>query len=127
MHHYWRAGASQPSRLNGRIFLYIYLFIYIYIFLRWYVLHVRMRRDDGITRASFYPKSFQNSYTFYVRLYVCCKLVLRDNPWIISLQTMPFVVEERGKENVVPVRLLSKERLAFLNAVCGIGSGQGNA
>ena len=28
---------------------------------------------------------------------------------------MPFVVEERGKENVVPVRLLSRERL-----VCSI-------
>ena len=39
---------------------------------------------------------------------------------------MPFVVEERGKENIVPVRLLSRERLGFLNADCVIGNGQGN-
>ena len=59
---------------------------------------------------------------------------------------MPFVVEERGKDNDVPVRLLSRERLGFLNkdnvtplrllsrerlgflnADCVIGNGQGNA
>ena len=29
---YWRAGASQPSRFNGRFFsLYIYIYIYLYI------------------------------------------------------------------------------------------------
>jgi hypothetical protein len=37
---------------------------------------------------------------------------------------MPFVVDGKGKENVVPVRLLSKERLIFLDADC---NGQGNA
>ena len=26
----WRAGASQPSRTTGTIFLYIYIFIYMY-------------------------------------------------------------------------------------------------
>ena len=26
----WRAGASQPSRSAGTIFLYVYLFIYVY-------------------------------------------------------------------------------------------------
>ena len=36
---------------------------------------------------------------------------------------MPFVVDEKGKENVVPVRLLSKERLVFLDADCMIGNG----
>ena len=40
---------------------------------------------------------------------------------------MPFVVDERGKENVVPVRLLSREKLGFLNTDCVIGNGQGNA
>ena len=40
---------------------------------------------------------------------------------------MLFVVDERGKENVVPVRLLSREKLGFLNADCVIGNGQGNA
>ena len=40
---------------------------------------------------------------------------------------MPFVVEASGKENVVPVRLLIRERLGFLNADCVIGNGQGNA
>ena len=39
---------------------------------------------------------------------------------------MPFVVDERGKENVVPVRFLSREKLGFLNADCVIGNGQGN-
>ena len=39
---------------------------------------------------------------------------------------MFFVVDERGKENVVPVRLLSREKLGFLNADCVIGNGQGN-
>ena len=29
---YWRAGASQPSGVNGAIFpLYIYLYVYIFI------------------------------------------------------------------------------------------------
>ena len=40
---------------------------------------------------------------------------------------MPFVVDEKGKENVVPVRLLSKERLVFLDGDCVIGNRQGNA
>ena len=43
-------------------------------------------------------------------------------PWIISLQRMPFFVEESRKENVVPVRLLIRERLGFLNANCVIGN-----
>ena len=34
---------------------------------------------------------------------------------------------EKGKENVVPVRLLSKERLVFLDGDCVIWNGQGNA
>ena len=42
-----------------------------------------------------------------------CSYVL-SHSWI-SPEKMPFVVEERGKENVVPVRLLSRERL-----VCSI-------
>ena len=33
----------------------------------------------------------------------------------ISPEKMPFVVEERGKENVVPVRLLSRERLVCIS------------
>ena len=45
----------------------------------------------------------------------------------IGLEKMLFVVEERGKENVVPVRLLSSEKLGFLNADCVIGNRQGNA
>ena len=30
-----------------------------------------------------------------------------------SAGKMPFVVEERGKENIVPVRLLSREALLY--------------
>jgi hypothetical protein len=45
----------------------------------------------------------------------------------IGLEKMLFVVDERGKENVVPVRLLSREKLGFLNADCVIGNGQGKA
>ena len=45
---------------------------------------------------------------------------------MIGLEKMPFV-DKKGKENVVPVRLLSKERLIFLDADCVIGNGQGNA
>ena len=40
---------------------------------------------------------------------------------------MPFVVEESGKENVVPVRHLIRERLGFVNTDCVIGSGLLNA
>ena len=40
---------------------------------------------------------------------------------------MTFVVEESGKENVVPVRLLSRERLVCISVACVIGNGQGNA
>ena len=35
---------------------------------------------------------------------------------------MPFVVEERGKENIVPVRLLSRERLVCISVACAIGN-----
>ena len=37
---------------------------------------------------------------------------------------MPFVVEEKGKDNVVPVRLLSRERFVFHGADCMIGKWQ---
>jgi hypothetical protein len=40
---------------------------------------------------------------------------------------MPFVVEQRGKENIVPVRLLSRERLVCISVACVIGNEQGNA
>ena len=35
---------------------------------------------------------------------------------------MPFVVEESGKENIVPVRLLSRERLVCISVACVIGN-----
>ena len=35
---------------------------------------------------------------------------------------MPFVVEERGKENVVPLRLLSRERLVCISVACVMGN-----
>ena len=36
---------------------------------------------------------------------------------------MPFVVEERGKKNVVPVRLLSRERLVCsISVACVMGN-----
>ena len=28
---YWRAGASQPSRTNGTIFLYIYIYLWTFV------------------------------------------------------------------------------------------------
>ena len=46
---------------------------------------------------------------------------------MIGLEKMPSVVDENGKENVVPVRLLSKERPVFLDGNCVIRNGQGNA
>ena len=39
-----------------------------------------------------------------------------------TLLKMPFVVEERGKENIVPVRLLGRERLACISVACVIGN-----
>ena len=44
-----------------------------------------------------------------------CTLALVDHP-----EMMPFVVAERGKENVVPVRLLSRERLVCISVACVI-------
>ena len=41
---------------------------------------------------------------------------------MVSPETMPFVVEERGKENIVPVRLLSIERLVCISIACVIGN-----
>ena len=35
---------------------------------------------------------------------------------------MPFVFEERGKENIVPVTLLSRERLVCISVACVIGN-----
>ena len=46
---------------------------------------------------------------------------------MIGLEKMPFVVHEKGVENVVSVRLLSKERRVFLDGDCVIGNGQGDA
>ena len=44
----WRAGASQPSRFNGRFFsLYIYLYIYIFIYFgRWTPPYRNVLRDS---------------------------------------------------------------------------------
>ena len=54
-----------------------------------------------------------------------CSSVLSQS-WI-SPEKMPFVVEERGKDNIVPVELLSRERLVCISITCVIGNGQGNA
>ena len=41
----------------------------------------------------------------------------------ISPEKMPFVVEERGEKNVVPVRLLSRERLVCsISVACVVGN-----
>ena len=66
-----------------------------------------------------------------VRIYTCtcvyARVTYSRNHGRISPEKMPFVVEERGKENVVPVRLLSRERLVCISVACAIGNGQGNA
>ena len=51
---YWRAGASQPSRTTGTIFLYIYIYICIYPALMYAVmfyviLNKRKRLGDCVT------------------------------------------------------------------------------
>ena len=51
-----------------------------------------------------------------------CSSVLSQS-WT-SPEKMPFVIEERGKENVVPVRLLSRERLVCISVACVIGNAQ---
>ena len=58
---------------------------------------------------------------------IICERVRKGKELWIGLEKVPFVVDERGKVNVVPVRLLSREKLGFLNADCVIGNGQGNA
>ena len=45
----------------------------------------------------------------------------------IGLEKMHFIVDEKEKGNVVPVKLLSKERFVFPDGDCVIGNGQGNA
>ena len=40
----------------------------------------------------------------------------------ISPEKIPFVVEERGKENVVPFRLLCRERLVCISVPCVMGN-----
>ena len=53
---------------------------------------------------------------------VCVYSSVLSHSWI-SPERMPFVVEERGKENVVPVRLLSRERLVCMPGfACVIGN-----
>ena len=49
-----------------------------------------------------------------------CSSVL-SHSWI-SPEKTPFVVEERGKENDVSVRLLSRERLVCISVACVIPS-----
>ena len=57
-----------------------------------------------------------------VRIYTCtcvyARVTYSRNHGRISPEKMPFVVEERGKENVVPVRLLSRERLVCISVPC---------
>ena len=40
----------------------------------------------------------------------------------ISPDKMPFVVEERWKENIAPVRLLSREQLVCISVACVVGN-----
>ena len=54
----------------------------------------------------------------YIRVCVCGSVLSQSR----SVLKMPFVVEERGKENIVPVRLLSRERLVCISAACVIGN-----
>ena len=55
----------------------------------------------------------------HVRIRVCVASSVLSQSWI-SPEKMPLVVEERGKENIVPVRLLS--RLVCISSVaCEIG------
>ena len=51
----------------------------------------------------FIQKDFKISHAAWCRAYRCA----------YSPGKMPFVVEERGKENIVPVRLLSREALLY--------------
>ena len=113
----WRAGASQPSCTNGAEY-YPYI-LYIYIYLRPYVVQLRMLQDYALLfiRKGFNMLTCPLVMSLYTRV---CSSVL-SHSWI-SPEKMPFVVEERGKENVVPVRLL---RLVCISVACVKGTGKG--
>ena len=103
----------------------------IYIYLRPYVVQLRMLKNYALL---FIRKNF-NIFTCCPVIMSCrqCRIVyarvcssVLSHSWI-SPEKMPFVIEERGKENVVPVRLLSRERLVSISVACVIENGQGNA
>ena len=76
-------------------------------------------------RASLHPKVFQNFTcclpVIMLCVYMCVYASVRILSWI-SPDKMPFVVEERWKKNIVPVRLLSRVRLVCISVACVIGN-----
>ena len=65
----WRAGASQPSRFNGRFFsLYIYIFIY---FGRWTPPYRNVLRDSKYAhKCEISKKQHKTPRVFEARLFV---------------------------------------------------------
>ena len=117
---HWRAGASQPSRSVLAEFTLWYERRGIFLIIRPYVVQLRMLLDYALL---FIRKDF---YIFTcclpdsgIATCVCSSVVSQS--WI-SPGKMSFVVEERGKENVVPVRLLSRERFVRIGVACVIGN-----
>ena len=56
-----------------------------------------------------------------VRIRVCVYSSVLLQSWIPP-EKIPFVVEERGKEKIVPVRLLCRERLVCISVACVISN-----
>ena len=84
-----------------------------------YVVQLRMLQDYALF---FIRKDFTCCLMSCV--YMCvyaCVCVCNSQSWI-SPEKMPFVVEGRGKENIVHVKFLSRERLVCISIACVVGN-----
>ena len=80
-----------------------------------------IRKDFKIFTCCLLPPC-HNIMCIHVRMRVCVAPYSRNRSWISPENMMPFVVEERGKGNIVHVRLLSRERLICISVACAIGN-----
>ena len=84
MYDNWRAGASQPSRSTGMIFLYIYIYIYIYLFVALSVVqipysskcfYVNLFKRHGHKMRPYNAHAYAPSKYFTTRVHLCMGMI----------------------------------------------------
>ena len=97
-------GERERANLVVRTARIFYIIIYLSTTVRRPTAHA-----PGL-HASIYLKGFLNFHMLPACYSVCSSVPLQS--WISPEKMMPFVVKERGKENVVPEAVISMGNLA---------------